>query len=211
MIRLQDKSEQVRYITRKTKSPVLFMVIFFSIWLSFGYLIEVPLFRELLAGRDVAVESYILGMAWIVIFVPVALMILMSFALNQIVITDKRLYVRRGVPGQLLTIDLTSVRSFQQLVTGTHNRTTNHILFYLDNGRLVKTGSLHTTLASLTELLDLLRERYEGRGFTLRERREMKHSSQSSCQPVTRFIPTPLILLVVLLVVPALLLTVLYF
>jgi hypothetical protein len=169
--------------------PIVFMVFFFPIWLFFGSLFLRTAYQAMFLGDTslTSLESYLAGMIGLIVFLPLVLLILMSYGLNQLVITDQRIYIRKGVTGRTQIFRLEDVRSFQTVTTSGSNRATQAVLFYLFCGKQVKTGNLYFTLSSLQALLEVLRGKYEGRGFTRRELAQLNTEHPEAGQPVSKW------------------------
>jgi hypothetical protein len=90
------------------------------------------------------------------------------------------------VTGRTQVFRLEDVRSFQTVTSSGRNRSTQAVLFYLFCGKQVKTGNLYLTLGSLQALLEVLRGKYEGRGFTRRELVQLNAEHPEAGQPVSR-------------------------
>jgi hypothetical protein len=73
------------------------------------------------------------------------------------------------------------------VTTSGSNRATQAVLFYLVCGKQVKTGNLYFTLSSLQALLEVLRGKYEGRGFTRRELAQLNTEHPEAGQPVSKW------------------------
>lgn len=187
-MRFVDENEKVLYRLRKSRTPIVFMVFFFPIWLFFGSLFLRTAYQAMFLGETAltAVDSYLAGMIGLVVFLPLVLVILFSYALNQLVITNQRIYVRTGVTGRTRVFRLEDVRSFQTVASSGRSRATQAVLFYLFCGKQVRTGNLYFTLGSLQALLEVLRGKFEGRGFTRRELTQLKVEHPEADQPVSK-------------------------
>jgi hypothetical protein len=188
MIRFADPQEQELYRLRKSKMPILFMIVFFPIWLYFAVIFLKPAWQFVFANApDIpSSEIFLAGMIGLLVFIPLVLVIAVSYLANQLIITDQRIYIRRGLTGRTYIVNQQDVRSFQHVVSSGRNQTNHKIHLYLANGTIVKTGELFITLHSLKALLELLRSRYEGRGFTRQELLQMKQQSLNTDQPMVQ-------------------------
>ena len=196
-MKLIDESETVLYRLRKSKSPIIFLIFFVPIWLFFASIFLRPLYRSLFLGETALSpgEYWQAGLIGLLVFIPVLLLIILSYSLNQLVITDRRVYIRKGVPGRTHVISLGDIRSFQHGVAG-KNRSNHAIHFYLFCGKKIKTGNLYITLGNLQALLGVLREKFEGRGFTSQEMKQLQHENSAAGEPQSR---TNLVVLLILL------------
>jgi hypothetical protein len=200
-----ETGETVRFSLRKTKGLIVFMVIFFSVWMYFGVIFLKPVWGVIVLG-DAAMktgEYLIAGLIGLLVFIPIVLIIVLSYSLNQLIVTDRRVLVRRGLFGSIRIVGLGDIRSFQHVYSRSSRSSNHKIWFYLNCGELVKTGELFNTLGGLTELLELLRQNFEGRGFTAAERRQMKLQCGSAGQPVRKTIAVPVILMLLPLILAA--------
>lgn len=188
MMNLIDADEVVLYRLQKSKMPILFMIIFFPIWLYFGFMFLNPLIRAILSNDNGATpsETYLAGLIGLVVFIPLVIVIILSYFLNQLIITDKRVYIRNGLIGRSYIVNLGDIRSFQHVVSRGRNSTNHSIHFYLHCGRVLKTGNLYITLGGLQALLERLREKFEGRGFTRQELKQFKEQNTDAGQPLSK-------------------------
>lgn len=185
---LIEANEVLLYQLKKSKSPILFMIIFFPIWLYFGSMFLIPLYQSVFLGATSLTPSeyYLAGMIGLILFIPLVIVIILSYFLNQLIITDKRVYIRRGVIGRTHIVNLSDIRSFQHVVSTGKNKSNHKIHFYLYDGEIIKTGELFITLYGLQSLLELLRDKFEGRGFTGQELKQMKEQNTRPIQLVTK-------------------------
>jgi len=185
MIRFTDPQEQELYRLRKSRMPIVFMFFFFPVWLYFAVIFLKPAWQFVFADApDIpSSEIFLAGLIGLSVFIPLVLVIAISYFTNQLIITDQRIYARRGLTGRTYIVNQGDVRSFQHVVSSGKNQTNHKIHFYLANGVIVKTGELFITLSSLKTLMELLRSRYEGRGFTRQELLQMKQQNPDTDQP----------------------------
>ena len=174
-----DTGEAVRYRLKKVKTPILFMAVFFPVWLYFGVFIARASWAVVFLGKaaDKTVINLVLGLAGLLVFIGIILIVIQIYSLNQLVITDRRVYVRRGIIGRMEIASLHEVRAFRHVNNSSRKSPNDKIWFYLECGEVIKTGELFITRDSLLELLGFLRENFEGRVFSKDELREMKRQS----------------------------------
>ena len=198
MIQFVDPQEQELYRLRKSKMPVVFMIFFFPVWLYFAVIFLKPAWQFVFSDLAAlpASEYYLSGMIGLLVFIPLVIIIAVSYFANQLIITDQRIYSRRGLTGRTHIVKLGDVRSFQHVVSSGRNQSNHKIQFYLANGDILKTGDLFATLGSLKSLLELLRSRFEGRGFSRLEMSQMKQQHPDTEQPTVQ---THLLVLLLLL------------
>lgn len=188
-MRLVDAEEKVLYKVSKTPFTAIVLVVFLSVWLGFGGLFVWVAFDPLFLhpAGDVPIDSFLVGLLGLAVFVPVALNLLLSYSLNQLVVTDRRIYVRRGRSGRTHVFAPADVRSFQRVTSSSsRGRSNEAAIFYLLCGRTVRSGALYPRLASLEALLALLRGRFEGRGFTRAELQALKRDNPGAAVPAVR-------------------------
>lgn len=198
MKRKLSPDEHVVYRLKKQKSRLAAMAVFVPVWLLFGVLFLVVYGRYRFVGaEDVAPGAALAaGLMALLVLIPVALMILFGYFVNDLVVTDRRVYVRAWMPPRAVCFNLEDVRSFQHAYsTGRRGQTNNRIYFYLLCGGIVKTGDLFISPKSLEALLGLLRERYEGRGFTGRELHALGRQNPGAEKPVAKLLPAVFIAL----------------
>lgn len=197
MIRFVDPDEQVLFQLRKSKMPVIFMIFFFPIWLYFASIFLKSAWQFVFTDLTAlpASEYYLSGMIGLIVFIPLVIVIAVSYFANQLIITDQRIYSRRGLTGRTHVVNLSDIRSFQHVVSSGKNTTNHKIHFYLANGIIIKSGELFITLTGLQALLELLRNRFEGRGFTRQERTQLKQQNADAGQSVVQTNVLVLILL----------------
>ena len=177
-MRFVEVGEKQVYRVRKAVTPVFVMCVLIPVWLYFAWILAAPFLRALFSTgvKLVPTETYLAAMIAFLLMLPVLLLVALSYLGNRLVITDKRAYIRKGVGGACITVELHTVRSFQHAYTRGRNQGSDAILFYLKCGKVVRTGVLFARMSSLGELLELLRARFEGRGFTAAELKEMAAS-----------------------------------
>lgn len=174
MIRFVDDRENVLYRLKKSKFPIFFMVIFMPIWLYFAAVLLSPSLQALKSGNlPMDQETWLAGLISLALMLPIMLLIAMSYALGNLVITDKRVYIRRGISGRTYIVDHAEIISFQHVISRGKNSSNHAILLYLRNGKQVRSGNLNSTLGSLQQLLEVLRGKFEGKGYTRDELRQM--------------------------------------
>ena len=189
MTRLLDPNETVLFRLKKSRGPIAFLCVFVPIWLYFGSIFLLPYFRYLAGNMpDVKPEEALLaGLIGFLIFLTVPLCILVSYAGNDLVITDRRVYLRKGLSATSLIINAEDIRSFVHgYSTGRRGSTNHRIYFYLYCGKAVKTGELYSTLTSLSALLELLRVKFEGKGFSAGELKQLGEQNPNANRPVAR-------------------------
>lgn len=188
MIKFVDEDEAPVYRVRKGRTHLFIMLFFLSIWLFFGYQILTLCFGPIFSGAlpSMPIDYYLLGMIGLLLFIPVAIILVLSYFLNQLVITKRRIYVRKGISGKLHILSLDDVRSFQHVCSTGRNAANHAILFYMHCGKRIKTGNLYATMGSLQDLLVILREKFEGRGFTRQEMKQMALQNDSVCHCKTK-------------------------
>jgi hypothetical protein len=190
--------EAVLFQLKKSKVPIVFMVVFMSVWLFFAYLFLANYWLYRFgAGSDMSPGwSVALAVAGLVIFALVGLALPISYFTNDLIITDRRIYIRRTTNTRILRLG--DVRSFQHAyASGRNGKSNNRIYFYLFSGFLVKTGTLNISFTSLQYLLELLREKYEGRGFTAQELHRLAAENPAAGLPETsRSIVVPILMLI---------------
>jgi hypothetical protein len=189
MTRFTDPDETVLFRLKKSRTPIVFLCVFVPIWLYFGSIFLLPYFRYLAGNMpDVKPEEALLsGLIGFLLFLAIPLFILISYAGNDLVITDRCVYVRKGLAATTLIINFKDIRSFQHAYSTGRRGSTNHrIYFYLYCGKAVKTGELYSTLTSLTALWELLRGKFEGRGFSVSELKQLGEQNPHANRPVTR-------------------------
>lgn len=200
MTRLLDPDETVLFRLKKSRGPIVFLCVFVPIWLYFGSIFLLPYFRYLVGNMpDVKPEEALLsGLIGFLVFLAVPLYILISYAGNDLVITDRRVYLRKGLSAASMIINAEDIRSFAHAYSTGRRGGTNHcIYFYLYCGKVVKTGELYSTLTGLSALLELLRSKWEGRGFSASELKQLTEQNPHANRPVARK-NIPLLLIIAL-------------
>lgn len=211
MKKLLDADEVIVMQVKKTRSPILFLLIFLPIWLFFGVNF-LWLFLKLPLTGFITFEPlphFLAGLIALVVFAPVVILILHGLFLNRFILTDKHVIIQKGVPGTRYTIPLDSICAFQHVTSRGRNTTNHAIEFTLLSGKRLRTGDLHATLNSMEELLAALRDKFEGRGFTNAELRQIKEQNPGHPVPLKQPLKAARIILAAPFVL-GLLLTVLY-
>lgn len=193
-----DPDETVIYKLQKSKMPIAFLFIFAPIWLYFSGIFFTTFYRFLfLHATDInPKDAYLAGIIGFLVFIPIILVILISYTGNNLIITNKRVIIRKGISARTQMAYHEDIRSFQHAYsTGRRGSSNNKIYFYLYCGKLIKTGDLYITYASMQTLLELLREKYEGRGFSVLELKRLGEQNPEARRPVTKKHPLMLVIL----------------
>lgn len=188
MTKCIETGETVLFRLKKSRTPIVFMVIFYPVWMYFGGIFLSAYYRYLFAGvSDAPPAEYLLsGLIVLVVVIPLLLTIFLSYALNSLVITDRHVYVRKGMTGRTQIVSLGDIRSFQHAYSTGRNHSNHRIYFYLYSGQRVKTGQLFITLGGLTSLLELVRGRFEGRGFNKQELKALAEGNPAAGRAVSK-------------------------
>ena len=195
-----DADETVIYKLQKSKMPILFLLIFAPIWLYFSGIFFTPFYRCLILGVKGInpKDAYLAGFIGFLVFIPIILVILISYTGNNLIITNKRIIVRKGISARTQMAYHEDIRSFQHAYsTGRRGSSNNRIYIYLYSGKLIKTGDLYITYGSMQALLELLREKYEGRGFSILELKRLGEQNPEARRPETKRHPFVLIILLI--------------
>ena len=198
MVNRLDADETVIYKLQKSKMPIVFLLLFAPIWLYFSGIFFTPFYRYLFLGAKGInpKDAYLAGIIGFLVFIPFILLILISYTGNNLIITNKRVFVRKGIMARTQMAYHEDIRSFQHAYsTGRRGSSNNRIYFYLYCGKLIKTGDLFITYASMQTLLELLREKFEGRGFSILELKRLGEQNPEARRPITKKHPIVLIIL----------------
>jgi len=184
-VKFEEPDEKVLYQLKKSKLPIVVMIVLVPLFSYFGYFLLAAAIRVLFLGDSsvAPLEAFLAGLVVLAVVVPLLLTVVFSYAFTGLVVTDKRIYVRKSLSGRTIDFTTDAVRSFQHVVASGRNSSNHAICFYLSCGRQVQTGNLNATLRNLQELLELLRARYEGRGFTAAELADMTRQNPQAPQP----------------------------
>lgn len=198
-----ETDETVLYRLKKSRTPIVFMVIFYPIWIYFGSVFLKAYIGYLFLGlTDAPPTEYLAaGLIVLVIVLPLLLVIFLSYTLNSLVITDRYVYIRKGMTGRTQIVSHGDIRSFQHAYSTGRNHSNHRIFFYLYSGQCVKTGQLFITLGGLTALMELLRGRFEGRGFELNELKALADENPAAGRAVSK----TNVFIVILMILPFLL------
>ncbi len=195
-----DADETVIYKLQKSKMPIVFLFLFAPIWLYFSGIFFTPFYRYLFQSAEGInpKDAYLAGIIGFLVFIPIILVILISYTGNNLIITNKRVIVRKGITARTQMAYHQDIRSFQHAYsTGRRGSSNNKIYFYLYCGKLIKTGDLYITYGSMQTLLELLREKYEGRGFSILELKRLGEQNPQARRPETKRHPFVLIILLI--------------
>lgn len=188
MMRFVETSEMVRYRLKKNKSTMLYIIIYVPIWLYVGSLFLIPLYQSVVLGEAewTPLEYYLMGMIDLIVFIPLAIAVTISYFVNQLVISDKRIYIRRGITGRTHILNLNDICSFRYVFSTAKYCYNKRIYFYLHDGRIIKTADLYVRPDSLHDLLGLLHERFEDGEVTAWDLEEMKQQNAAEGQVATK-------------------------
>lgn len=187
MLRFIEAGETIRYRLKKNKSMMLYIIIYVPIWLLIGSLFLIPLYEAFFMGETdwTPFEYYLMGMIGLIVFIPLAVAVILSYFLNQIIITDKRIYIRRGITGRTQILNMNDICAFRYVFHSAKYYSNKRVFFYLHCGKVIKTADLYVRPDSLNDMLGLLRERFEDRELSDEELEEMKRRNAGAGQVAT--------------------------
>lgn len=175
--------EVILYKLEKRTPRLIFLISFCPIWLLFGLIFIVPCFKSIFmeAISFKSYDNYMFSIISLLTFVPISIMLPISYILNQLIITDKRIYLRKGIIGQGIVINLDDIEAYLPFLFRSRGVSLFHVVFYLKSGKRIKTGDLHIKLGSLEKLLEVLEERIPKQVFTRKQIKKLKEAAKGEC------------------------------
>ncbi|MDF2685772.1 MAG: hypothetical protein K0S55_953 [Clostridia bacterium] len=159
----------INYSFKKEKSTLF--VLFFLIplfWSIGGWFLS--LYLAYVSGKipdATPEEALISALVSLVMFIPIPIAAILSYAFNKLEISDGYVVIRKGLSGRHISFKTDDVLSFQHAYSrGSKGGSNNKIIFYLKCGKIVRTNDLHINPFELQKLLEILRSFCEGKGYS---------------------------------------------
>lgn len=152
----EDETILFRLSKKKWFTP--FMLIFFPLFLMFSFVFIVPCFKNIFLG-EISFSSeitYFASILCLIIFVPLSVLIPISYLGNDFMITNKRIFIRKGLQGILYKIDFEDIVAFTHLSQTSRGTTSHYICIYLKSNKMIKSGNLFINNDNLKDLLFVL-------------------------------------------------------
>lgn len=156
-IRIPD-DETVLYVMKKRKLFVVLLLIFCPSWLYLFSLFAIPTFQSLFMGQLIldASSNYILTIEMMVTTVPMATILPICFLMRKLVVTDKKIYIRKAF-GKQLCLDLNDIAAFQYSKS---SNSTNVFNFYFRNGKQFILSYVIMNKKSANQLVTILEQKF---------------------------------------------------
>jgi hypothetical protein len=166
----------INFSFKKDKSTIFVLFFLIPLFWSFGGWF-LSLYLAYVSGKipeAAPVEALIAALVSLVIFIPIPIAALLSYALNKLEITDGYVVIRKGLSGRRISFRTDDILSFQHAYSRGRNGGSNHkIIFYLKCGKIVRTNNLHINPFELQRLLEILRSFCEGKGYSSSEMKRL--------------------------------------
>ena len=114
-------------------------------------------------------------------FVPLAIILPTSYFINDLKITDKKVFVRKAISGRLVVMSFEDIRAFQCLKVTSRGINFYYIRFFLKNGKKIKSGNLYIKPNSLYNLCNILYSKVGMEVNTRKEIKGLKQDNECSC------------------------------
>ena len=175
--------EVILFKLNKKRWLIPFLLIFCPLWLLIGLLFIVPCFNNLFRGA-ISFDSdstYIMSILALSFLVPLAVLTPISFLLNHLVITDKRIFIRKGIIGKLYIINFSDILAYQHKSVTSRGFSSHFIFIYLKSGKRIKSGNLFIKSDNIFSLLDILNEKIKYVITSEKQHKEFKQGCYSHC------------------------------
>jgi hypothetical protein len=116
------------------------ILIFCPLWLLMGLILIVPCFNNLFMGA-ISFDSdstYMMSVLCLLIFVPLAVLLPISYTLNHLVISDKHIFIRKGISGKIHIISFSDISAYQHISNSGRGFSSHFIIIYLKSGEQIK-------------------------------------------------------------------------
>jgi len=185
--RFMQSGEKEIYRVIKKRWPIPAMIILCPLWIAFSSIFLISCFKSLFLDA-ISFDSYGMYLASIfslIIFVPCSILFPISYILNQLVITNKRIFIRKGLNGKLIILYFSYIVAFQNIHISSKGGDIEKICFFLNNGDKIRTGDLYIKTESLKCLLEILNNKISKKVNTRKQIKELKKDKGSKCVVIT--------------------------
>lgn len=181
--RLIEDDESIIFKVEKKISPLVFSLIFSPLWMLMALIFIVPCFNNWFMGTLSfrSEDEYTMSIFMMGAFVPLAIILPTSYFINDLKITDKKVFVRKAISGRLVVMSFEDIRAFQCLKVTSRGINFYYIRFFLKNGKKIKSGNLYIKPNSLYNLCNILYSKVGMEVNTRKEIKGLKQDNECSC------------------------------
>jgi hypothetical protein len=202
--------EVILYEVKKKKRYIPFMLVFCPLWMFIAMIFIVPCFKNMFFGA-ISFDSnttYLISIFFMLLLVPFAILTPISYIFNRFVITDQRIYIRKGLSGILHIINHSDILAYQhsnQIVKGSSS---HFIYIYLKSGKRIFSGNLYIKNSNIPELIEVMESIIQNTISSRKQYKEYRHQNFETCNnktkrnrlfPVISLLPFILALIMVIL------------
>ena len=184
-VKLED-DEQIIYRIKRRKGGIVSSILFLFLG-TFIFIACFYKFAEIIIYNKISFEQgaeYLTTSVSMIFFLWFPIINFVGRVFNYILITNKRIYIRKGCYGRLYAINKELVESIQEMEMNIKGSRRNIIKFFLKNGTKLSTGTLYITEENLYELRNNLRFKRRKPGIVTKKSllRELKCSGLYSTE-----------------------------
>ncbi len=188
----------INYSFKKDRSTILVLSFLIPLFWGFGGWF-LSLYLAYASGKVTGAtseEALFAALVSLVVFIPIPIAALISYALNKLEISDGYVFIHKGLSGRSISFSINDVLSFQHAYSRGKNGSSNHkIIFYLKCGKTVRTNNLYLNPFELQRLLEVLRSFCEGKGYSASEMKRLASKNGSFPLPEVKINVIPSIIM----------------
>jgi hypothetical protein len=175
--------EVILFKVNKKKWFIPFMLVFCPLWILCAMFFIVPCYKNMFLG-SISFDShntYILSIFAMIGLVPIAILTPISYIFNRFVITDQRIYIRKGLSGILHIINYSDIFAYQHIRQNSKGISSHFIYIYLKSGKRVSSGNLYIKDENINELIEVMNSKIENTISSRKQYKEIKDKNFESC------------------------------
>lgn len=175
--------EIILYRNRKKKWYIPFMIISCPFWMLTAFLFIIPCYQNMFLGA-ISFDSkdiYMTAIFGLFLFIPQAVLMPMRYIFNQFVITDQRIYIRKGLSGALHIINHSDIYAYEHVHQNIKGVSSHFIRVYLKSGKHIFSGSLYIKDKDVAELTGIMNSKIDNIVSTRKQYKAIRLNKIEAC------------------------------
>ncbi len=156
--RYLKEDEEFLYKLKKKKKSLIFILLFLPFWFAIVSVCLAQCYENWFLGKTSfnSYGTYIVSIIMVIVFVPLMSVSIMNYMVNDLIITNRRVFIRKSFSASLLVVDLEQIGSYKYLESDNRGFKHHKIVFVLKNRKTYVTNNLFIRKESLSELTQIL-------------------------------------------------------
>lgn len=179
-----DEDENIVLRVKKRRGMWFLIGFMVPLWLLISLPFVVSCFNNVFMDR-LSFRSdteYTMSIFMLLSLIPISFIITISYIVNDLVITDKKIIIIKGITGKTLFINFKDIRAFENLSVVSRGVVFNYIKFYFKNGKKTRTGNLYVKDDSLGDLLKAIGGKVKSFIFLREDIKRLKIDPKYKCE-----------------------------